>query len=179
MEEQTNIPGPINTPTKYPTRRYNTRHRKRQIAEFEKYSTTPDHKGDARESPEYYQIDDIEEIHLRRRSVLSWTWAITKFILKAAFFTCSVLSMCLCIYVYIYPEEIKLILSDVTEESDSIFLYIDKFLELFWDYWEQARSELDERFPNFKIPEIRDLDLEKFWPDWLGTVGTTEPESVE
>ena len=52
----------------------------------------------------------------------------------------------------------------------------DKFFELFWDYWEQARSELDQRFPNFKMPEIRDLDLEKFWPDWLGT---TEPESVD
>ena len=45
----TNIPGPVNTPTKYPTRRYNTRHRKQQIAELERYSPSPPNpEGDAR-----------------------------------------------------------------------------------------------------------------------------------
>merc|ERR1712168_1538538 len=33
----TGIPGPANTPSKYPERQYNTRFRRRQTSEFEKY----------------------------------------------------------------------------------------------------------------------------------------------
>ena len=37
MAETSGIPGPTNTPSKYPERQYNTRFRRRQTSEFEKY----------------------------------------------------------------------------------------------------------------------------------------------
>merc|ERR1712168_382172 len=159
----TGIPGPANTPSKYPERQYNTRFRRRQTSEFEKYEKVTR----ATKIIEPKSIDEIKP----KKHFLSSIWSATKWFLCGVVLFLAFNMIFIMAYMKYHGVQVDVFLERLeaaTVQPRTVFDYFEK-VDFTWikQIFEQLMAKVDE------WRELYEIDLNQVsekWEQWIDQI---------
>lgn len=170
MSENTGIPGPSNTPTKYPTRVYKTRHYRKQAEALDAYSSPLRSLSKSKIENSPKTIPEDEELEIKspifdsppRKIVkIKYGWIrsiglLMKWVFLSVFVICSLASMGLILFGYYHPDKMKMILEHFFKsDSRTIYEYFLQLVAVIKEWYIQIaikiQNQIEKNFPQVEL----------------------------